>query len=491
MENLETTIIEIGDYIANYALIPLLLIIAVWLTWCTRGVQFRMFGEMCRLLVASKPKDDESKKSLSSFQAFMISIASHVGTGNLAGVATAITIGGPGAIFWMWIIALLGAASSFVECTLAQIFKIKDENGGFRGGPAYYIKRGIGSKVWAITFAVLISLTFGFAYNSVQSNTISQAFESSWGIPGLFTTIAITVLTLVIIFGGIKSIARFSEYVVPFMAIAYVAVSLVIIVMNIEKLPGCVVTIVECAFGLEQFAGGTMGAALAMGIRRGLFSNEAGEGSAPNVAATADVSHPVKQGLVQALGVYTDTLLICSCTAFIILLSDLPIGNAEGITLTQRAIDSEFHSVGVGAAFVSVAIFFFAFTSIIANYYYGETNIRFISDKKVWVILYRLAVGAMVFFGGTSSLGIVWSLADITMSLMAIFNVTALVLLGKYAFRALQNYSRQRREGRNPVYYREINPEIAHMTRCWPSISGDSPYNVEVPNHSHHHHKKK
>lgn len=481
MDQLETIIVETGNWIANYLLIPMLLVIALWMTIKTGGVQFRMFGEMCRLLVAPKPKTETShgviasaKNSLSSFQAFMVSVASHVGTGNLAGVATAITLGGPGAIFWMWVIALLAAAASFVECTLAQIFKIPDGNGGFRGGPAYYISRGIGSRLWAVTFAVLISLTFGFAYNSVQSNTISQAFESSWGIPAIITTVALTILTLVIIWGGIRSIARFSEWVVPIMAVAYVVISIVIIAMNIEKVPDCIALIVRSAFGIDQFVGGSMGMALAIGIRRGLFSNEAGEGSAPNAAATANVSHPVKQGLVQALGVYTDTILICSCTAFIILLSGVTTTGAEGITLTQRAIDTEFHSAGIGATFVSVAIFFFAFTSIIANYYYGETNIRFISSNPKWVTVYRIAVGGMVFMGGLASLGIVWSLADITMSLMALCNIFALAVLGKYAFRALRNYCKLRREGRNPVYYRETNPEIAHLTKCWPSISGGS-----------------
>ncbi|MCH5219654.1 MAG: alanine:cation symporter family protein [Muribaculaceae bacterium] len=481
MNQIEPYIVEAGNWIANYLLIPLLLIIALWMTYKTRGVQFRMFREMCRLLVAKRPKPSSmhegshyGRNALSSFQAFMVSVASHVGTGNLAGVATAITLGGPGAIFWMWVIALLAAAASFVECTLAQIFKVPDGKGGFRGGPAYYISRGIGSRAWAILFAILISLTFGFAYNSVQSNTISQAFEASWGVPAIITTIALTVLTLVIIWGGIRSIARFSEWVVPIMAVAYVIVSLIIIVMNIDRLPDCFVLIVQSAFGIDQVIGGSIGMALAIGIRRGLFSNEAGEGSAPNAAATANVSHPVKQGLVQALGVYTDTILICTCTAFIILLSGVSTSDAEGITLTQRAIDAGFNTGGIGATFISIAVFFFAFTSIVANYYYGETNIRFISPKRYWVVVYRLAVGGMVFLGGMSTLGIVWSLADITMSLMALCNIFALVVLGKYAFRALRNYTKLRSEGRNPVYYRETNPEIAHITKCWPSISGSS-----------------
>ena len=469
MNSLEEIFVSIGNAVANYALIPLLLIIAVWLTWIMRGVQFRMLGEMCRLLVAKRPGSANGHKTLSSFQAFMISVASHVGTGNLAGVATAITIGGPGSVFWMWIIAILGAVSSFTECTLAQIFKIKDEKGGFRGGPAYYIFRGIGSRIWAVTFAVLISITFGFAYNSVQSNTIVQAFESSWNIPAIVTTLILTGLTLVIICGGIKSIAHFSQWAVPIMAVSYLVVGLIIIFMNFNHLPACLKLIVESAFGVEPAVGGTLGMALAIGIRRGLFSNEAGEGSAPNAAATAAVSHPVKQGLVQALGVYVDTLLICTCTAFIIILSGVSLNNVEGISLTQRAIDAEFHSSGFGAAFVSVAIFFFAFTSIIANYYYGETNIRFINNKPAWIYCYRSLVSIMVLIGGLSTLGIVWSLADITMSLMALCNIGALVILGKYASRALTDYIRQRKEGKDPQYYKEVNPEIADHTECWPS----------------------
>jgi AGCS family alanine or glycine:cation symporter len=465
MQQLENIVTLIGNNLSDYILLPLLLAAAIYFTIKTRGVQFRMLGEMCRLLVAK----DNNSKGISSFQAFMVSIASRVGTGNLAGVATAIVLGGPGAVFWMWVIALLGASSAFIESTLAQLFKIDDGNGHFRGGPAYYILHGIGSKVWAITFAVLISVTFGLAYNSVQCNTITEAFHTAWSIPQYATAIIIAVLTLVIIWGGIKSIARFSELVVPIMAIAYLIVAAIIVCMNIEHVPTLFMTIIENAFGINQVAGGTVGSAMAMGIRRGLFSNEAGEGSAPNVAATAHVSHPVKQGLVQALGVFTDTLLICSCTAFIILCSGVHIGStAEGISLTQRAVDSQFQFInGFGSMFVSCAIFFFAFTSIVANYYYGETNIRFITKRRSAIYLYRFAVTAMVLIGGISSLGIVWSIADITMSLMAICNLIAIVILGKYAIRCLNDYIRQRRVGLNPQYKKSVNPEISQHTPTW------------------------
>ena len=469
MKALEDFVIAIGDSISNYLLIPLLILIAIYMTCKTRGVQFRMVGDMIKQLFAAKSGQDKAgRDSVSSFQAFMVSIASRVGTGNLAGVATAITLGGPGAVFWMWLIALLGAASAFVESTLAQIFKVSDGNGGFRGGPAYYIWRGIGVRWWGVLFALLISVTFGFAYNSVQSNTIAEAFATSWGVSRWITAGCITFLTLLIIWGGIRSIARFSEWVVPVMAVAYLIVGAIILVMNYDQIPSVFLEIIENAFGCDQAIGGTIGSAMVMGIRRGLFSNEAGEGSAPNVAATADVSHPVKQGLVQSLGVYTDTLIICTCTALIILLSGVPISGAEGITLTQRAIDSQFGLPGFGATFVSLAIFFFAFTSIVANYYYGETNIRFMTKRRGWLDGYRIAVGVMVFVGSISSLGLVWALADITMALMAICNLIAIYILAKYVVRALKDYMVQRKNHKDPVYYRDVNPEIEHLTECWP-----------------------
>ena len=472
MNTLENIVTAAGNMLSDWLLIPLLLFAAVFFTIRLRGVQFRMFGEMCRLLVGKDNGAGSAPRhhnAVSSFQAFMVSIASRVGTGNLAGVATAIVLGGPGAVFWMWIIALLGAASAFVESTLAQLYKIPDGQGGFRGGPAYYILHGIGSRAWAALFAVLISVTFGLAYNSVQSNTIAEAFSTSWNIPVWVTAGSVTVLSMLIICGGLRSIARFSQWVVPIMAVCYIAVALVITVMNLGHLPRVLAMIVENAFGLQQAVGGGMGAAMAMGIRRGLFSNEAGEGSAPNVAATAHVSHPVKQGLVQALGVFTDTLLICSCTAFVILCSGVHIGaQAQGISLTQQAVDTQLApGSGIGPAFVSLAIFFFAFTSIVANYYYGETNIRFLSRRRGYVIAYRACVGAMVLLGGLMSLGFVWALADVTMSLMALCNLVAILRLGRYARVCLADYLRQRRQGRNPVYRKDTQPEIADRTPCW------------------------
>ena len=469
MKELETMINTIGNALSDWLLIPMLLIAAVWFTIRTRGVQFRMVGEMCRLLVGREP-GKKGRDSVSPLQAFMVSIASRVGTGNLAGVATAIVLGGPGAVFWMWLIALIGASSAFIESTLAQLFKVSDGNGNFRGGPAYYILHGIGSKVWAATFAVLIAITFGLAYNSVQSNTIAEAFNTSWGIPTWVSAISVTILSMIIICGGLRSIARFSQWVVPIMAISYIIVALIIIIMNIGALPHVFGMIFADAFGIEQGVAGGVGAAMAMGIRRGLFSNEAGEGSAPNVAATAHVSHPVKQGLVQALGVFTDTLVICTCTAFIILCSGVHAGaESKGISLTQAAVGSQIApGTAFGASFVSIAIFFFAFTSIVANYYYGETNIRFLTQRRGTVYAYRVLVGTMVFLGGLMSLGLVWSVADITMSLMALCNLAAILVLGRYALVCLKDYRRQRREGKNPVYHADTQREIESETPCWP-----------------------
>ena len=471
---IEKIVNAVSGVLTDYVMVATLLIAALIFTIATRGVQFRMIGEMCRLLVKSgkksEPKaDQESHSSVTSFQAFALSIASRVGTGNLAGVATAIAIGGPGAVFWMWMIALLGAASAFVESTLAQLFKVKGQ-GSFMGGPAYYIMKGTGKRWWAVLFAVLITLTFGFAFNTVQSNTIASAYESVFSFPREWMAVILTVLTLVIIFGGIKSISRFSEIIVPIMAIAYIILAVVIVGLNIERVPHVFKMIVDDAFGIGQAAGGAVGAAMTMGIKRGLFSNEAGEGSTPNAAATAAVTHPVKQGLIQTLGVYTDTLLICSATAFIILCSGMHAEGHDGIVLTQKAIDEALGGGhNYGSIFVSIAIFFFAFTSIVANYYYGETNIRFIRNNNNLIRIYRLVVGAMVYLGAVCSLDLVWGFADITMALMTLCNLAAILFLGRYAIILLKDYRRQLREGRDPVYHSSTIPQIAKETECWDS----------------------
>lgn len=456
----------LNDLLWTYILIAMLLGCAVWFTWKTRFVQFRMIKEMVRLLGDSGGKGAAGEKHISSFQAFAISIASRVGTGNLAGVATAIAVGGPGAVFWMWVIALLGASSAFVESTLAQLYKVKGKD-SFIGGPAYYMKKGLKQPWMGALFAVLITITFGFAFNSVQSNTLCAAFEGAFGWDHVIMGSILTVLTVAIIFGGVQRIAKVSSIIVPVMALGYIGLALVIVLINIRHLPGVLELIVGHAFGWEQALGGGVGMALTQGIKRGLFSNEAGMGSAPNVAATAHVSHPVKQGLIQTLGVFTDTLIICTCTAFIILFSGAPLdGSTNGVQLTQQALSNEIGSIG--GIFVAVALFFFAFSSILGNYYYGEANVRYLTRRR-WILnTYRVLAGCMVMFGALATLDLAWSLADITMGLMALCNLIAISLLGRYAFRLLEDYREQKRAGiKDPVFTKNRLKEVEKDLECW------------------------
>ena len=466
MELFSQIINETNDILWTYILIVMLLGCAIWFSIRTRFVQFRMLGEMIRLLGDSTAKINGHEKHISSFQAFTISLASRVGTGNLAGVATAITVGGPGAIFWMWIIALLGSSSAFVESSLAQLFKIRGKH-SYIGGPAYYMERGLKKRWMGILFAVLITITFGFAFNSVQSNTMSAALESAFAVKPWLSGTIISVLTLIIIFGGVQRIATISSIIVPIMAVGYILLALFVVLSNIDRIPTVIEQIIGSAFGWHQAIGAGIGAALMQGIKRGLFSNEAGMGSAPNAAATAHVTHPAKQGFIQALGVFTDTLLICSCTAFIILFSEEHIGNGlDGIQLTQAALTNEVGSIG--GIYVAIATLFFAYSSILGNYYYGEANIRFFTSRRWPVLLYRILVGGMVMFGSLASLNLVWSLADVTMALMSICNLIAIFLLGKYAFRLLDDYLEQKRKGiKSPVFHKERMKDIEQDLECW------------------------
>ena len=444
-------------------MIAALLACAIYFTIRSRFVQFRMLGEMCRQLVnASERHLDDGTRHISPLQAFLVSLASRVGTGNLAGVATAIAVGGPGAVFWMWIIALIGAANAFVESTLAQLYKQR-ENDSYIGGPAYYILKGLKCRWMAILFSILTILTFGYAFNTVQSNTICEAMNNAFGIDHTLMGIILTLATLIIIFGGIQRIAKVSSVVVPIMALGYLLLAIVVVILNITHLPDIIAVIVKSAFGAEQFVGGGMGAAVMQGIKRGLFSNEAGMGSAPNAAATASTSHPVKQGLIQTLGVFTDTLVICSCTAFIILISGIELSEFDGVQLTQEALTAEIG--GVGRIFVALAILLFAFSSIFGNYYYGEANIRFITKSATALTLYRLTVVAIVMCGSLLSLKMVWSLADVTMGLMTLCNLVAIVLLGRRAMLLLADYNRQRKEGKNPVFRKADIAELADDER--------------------------
>lgn len=462
-----TELINQANYILwTYILVAMLLGCALWFSIKTRFVQFRMIGEMVRLLGDSTAKIDGHEKHISSFQAFTISLASRVGTGNLAGVATAITVGGPGAVFWMWVIALLGASSAFVESTLAQLFKVRSKH-SYIGGPAYYMEKGLKKRWMGIIFAVLITITFGFAFNSVQSNTICAAFDGAFNVDPLYMGIGITLLTIIIIFGGVHWIANVSSILVPVMALGYILLALYIVISNITHLPEVIGIIIGNAFGMEQAIGGGIGAALMHGIKRGLFSNEAGMGSAPNAAATAHVTHPAKQGFIQALGVFTDTLLICTCTAFIILFSGKGFTtDLDGIQLTQAALNSQIGNIG--STYIAIAILFFAYSSILGNYYYGEANLRFITRNRNVINIYRILVGGMVFFGSTASLKLVWSLADVTMALMAICNLIAILLLGKYAFRLLDDYMQQKKNGvKSPVFSKDRMKDIEDDITCW------------------------
>ncbi len=450
-----------NNFIWTYVLIGALLILGLYFTIRTKFVQVRLFGEMFRLIVEKK---DHHSDGVSPFQAFTISAASRVGTGNVAGVALAIGIGGPGAVFWMWLIALIGMATAFIESTLAQVYKVKDGS-AFRGGPAYYMEKALGWRKLGIIFAILLTLAFGFIFNAVQANTISQSFHSVFNIPTWTVGIGLVLLTAIIIFGGVHRIVQVTQFIVPIMATFYIGIALFIVVINITEVPNMFKLIVTHAFGIEQMAGGGIGAALMQGVRRGLFSNEAGMGSVPNAAATASVSHPAKQGLVQSLGVFFDTIVVCSATAFIILLSGLYVdAGDDGILLTQAAMEMQ---VGTWAPyFVAIAIMFFAFSSVIGNYYYGETNIEFINAHKSWMTLYRLAVLGMVMFGALAKVALVWDLADLFMGLMAIINLFVIAILGKIAFRVLDDFTEQRIQGKNPVFHASSIPGLKGA-ECW------------------------
>lgn len=460
--NLNHLVTYLNDFLWTYVLIAPLILLGLYFTFKTKFVQFRYIKEMFKLL-GDGANGEKKKGSVSSFQAFCISTASRVGTGNLAGIAIAISVGGPGAVFWMWLIALIGSASSFVESTLAQIYKEKDENGAFRGGPAYYMEKALGKKWMGVLFSILITICFGLVFNSVQSNTISIALNEAFGVNKVLTGIILMVLTIAIIFGGIQRIAKVSEIIVPIMAVAYILIALFVVFKNITAIPSLIKLIFENAFGIQQAVGGGIGSTILIGIKRGLFSNEAGMGSAPNAAATADVSHPIKQGLIQTLGVFTDTIVICSCTAFIILLSDIDLNSGlTGIQLTQNALASQIG--GFGSIFIAICVLLFAFTSIVGNYYYGESNIEFLSKNKSHLTLYRVCVAIMIFFGSVANLEIVWNLADVFMALMAIINLIAIALLGKFAFKALDDYKTQKKAGiKNPIFKASSIPGLKNV----------------------------
>nr|WP_263313371.1 alanine/glycine:cation symporter family protein [Mammaliicoccus sp. Marseille-Q6498] len=462
-----------NDLIWTQNLIFLLLLAGIFFTISSKVVQLRWLPEMFRVIFEKPETLEDGKKGISSFQAFAISAASRVGTGNIAGVATAIVLGGPGAVFWMWVIAFIGAASAFFEATLAQVYKVKDEAGGFRGGPAYYIERGLGQKWLGVIFAILITVTFAFVFNTVQSNTIAASLNEQYEFSNVTTGIILAIITALVIFGGVRSIATVSSFIVPIMAVGYIAVVGYILIVNIDQVIPMLQNIVRSAFGLHPAFGGAIGFALMQGIKRGLFSNEAGMGSAANAAATAAVSHPVKQGLIQSLGVFFDTLIICSATAIMLLLyTDLQFGPdaPQGVAVTQQALTT--HIGEFGGIFLTIAVFMFAFSSIIGNYYYGQSNIEYLTKNKFIMFIFRLFVVAMVFVGSVVKVQTVWSTADLFMGLMAIINIVALFGLATVVFEVTKDYRAQRKRKLNPVFKIEnINANYSNI-ESW----GTNPY---------------
>ena len=429
MDILTQLIGNVNDVILTYILIIMLLGCAFWFTYKTKFVQFRMIGEMVRLLGDSTGKTEGREHHISSFQAFAISIASRVGTGNLAGVATAITLGGPGAVFWMWVIALFGASSAFIESTLAQLYKVHGHN-SFVGGPAYYMKKGLKQPWMGILFAFLLIFTFGFAFNSVQSNTICAAFEEAFNISPALMGCILTALTLIIIFGGIQRIAKVSSIIVPIMALGYIFLALFIVIMNVKHLPGVIELIIENAFGWEQALGGGIGMALMQGIKRGLFSNEAGMGSTPHAHAIADVENPEDQGEVAMIGVFIDTFVVLTMTALVILssgvLEEMMSTGVKGTPVAQAAFRTGLK--GFGPAFVAICLLFFAFSTIVGWYFFARQNVQYLFGKKA-VVPFSLIVVVFVFLGSLLKVDLVWNLSDLFNGLMVIPNLMALIVL--------------------------------------------------------------
>jgi AGCS family alanine or glycine:cation symporter len=459
MENIINTI---NSIVWSNALIILCLGAGIYFSFITRFLQVRYLGEMIRLLFKGKSSD----KGVSSFQAFSIAIAGRVGTGNIAGVATAIAMGGPGAVFWMWTIAFLGSSSAFIEATLGQIYK-QVKNGQYRGGPAFYIEKGLGMKWYAVIFAIATIISTAFLLPGVQSNNIAGGMQNAFGIPAAITGGLVTLLLALIIFGGVKRIGKVAEVAVPFMAGAYILMAVVIILMNITQIPAVVSLIIRSAFNVEPAFAGVFGMAISWGVKRGIYSNEAGQGTAPHAAAAAEVSHPAKQGLVQAFSVYVDTLFVCTATAFMILftgqynvinpaggflIENMP-GVAVGSEYTLQAVNTHFPALGGG--FVAVALFFFAFTTIMAYYYIAETNLSYLlaKDNNKWLLwMLRALLLVATFYGSVKTAESAWTLGDIGVGIMAWLNVIAILLLQKPALLALKDYESQRKAGIDPVF---------------------------------------
>ena len=447
---------KLNDFMYTYVLIIMLAGVGIYFTVRTKGVQFRLVKDGIKSMMEKAKTDDSGEKKVSSFQALMISTASRVGTGNIAGIATAIATGGPGAVFWMWVMALIGGASAFVESTLAQIYKVR-QNGQYRGGPSYYMERALGKRWMGILFSILLILCFAYGFNGLQAYNMSSALE--YYIPNYSETsgpmivgLIIAATTALVIFGGTQRIGFFSSVIVPIMAGLYILLGLVTMIINITELPAVFALIFKNAFDVQAIMGGFAGSAVVIGIKRGLFSNEAGMGSAPNASASADVEHPVNQGLVQVISVFIDTILICSATAMMLFVSGVEgvSGVMDGIPFVQAAVKANVGEWGIH--FITFSIFAFAFSSVIGNYFYAESNILFIKNSKFLLFCFRITCVVVVFLGAQADFSLVWNLADVTMGFMAIVNIIAIFMLRKTALLALDNYEQLKKQGKKPVF---------------------------------------
>ncbi|CAI8990780.1 putative sodium/glutamine symporter GlnT [Pseudomonas brassicacearum] len=469
----------INDFLSGKVLIVLIVGLGSYFTIRSRFVQFRHFFHMFAVFRDSLKS---SAGQLSSFQALMLSLAGRVGAGNIAGVGIAVTLGGPGAVFWMWVTALVGMSSSFFECSLGQRYKRCDSEGQFRGGPSYYIQHGLQKRWLGMIMAVLLLVTFGFAFNGLQAHAVTHSLNNAFGFDTTYTGLGLAVLLGLVFIGGIKRIAKVADLLVPVKTLAYIAVTIYVIVLQFEHVPGMLATIVKSAFGLDQAFGGLIGSAIVMGVKRGVFANEAGLGSAPNVAAVASVEHPVAQGVVQAFSVFLDTFVICTCTALLILLSGFytPGFEGDGIALTQNSLAAVVGDWG--RVFISVALSLFVFTSILYNYYLGENNLRFmLGENRKALIAYRALVLVLIFWGAIENLSTVFAFADITMTLLAFVNLIALFLLFKVGMRILRDYDDQRSAGiRTPVFDSSKFPDLDLDRKAWPANPSASVANPDT-----------
>ncbi|SET01331.1 alanine/glycine:cation symporter family protein [Pseudomonas graminis] len=464
----------INDFLSGKVLIVLIVGLGGYFTIRSRFVQFRHFFHMFAVFRDSLRS---SAGQLSSFQALMLSLAGRVGAGNIAGVGIAVTLGGPGAVFWMWVTALVGMASSFFECSLGQLYKRCDAEGQYRGGPSYYIQHGLGKRWLGMIMAVLLLVTFGFAFNGLQSHAVTHSLNDAFKVSPGYAGVGLAILLGLVFVGGIKRIAKVADLLVPIKTLVYIAVTLYVIGVQFEHVPHMLMTIVKSAFGMDEVFGGLIGSAIVMGVKRGVFANEAGLGSAPNVAAVAQVEHPVAQGVVQAFSVFLDTFVICTCTALLILLSGFytPGFEGDGIALTQNSLAAVVGDWG--RLFISVALALFVFTSILYNYYLGENSLRFLlGENRKAIFFYRVLVLALILWGAVEDLGTVFAFADITMTLLAFVNLIALAMLFKIALRVLKDYDDQRKAGiKTPVFDSSQFPDLDLDLKAWPKPDAAHP----------------